>query len=570
MLASCKKDSLLNQTPPTQLTDASYWTTVSDLELYMNSLYGIFNHYGGFGTLGIYSTDGNSDNMVTQSYDTRLNGENTVVSNGGYADWTDIRSVNYFLVNYNRVKESWTNISPYVGEAHFFRAWLYYQGVVSFGALPWENQPLNINDSALIYAPRQPRNIVMDSIVADLDSAIADLPVKASAQAMRLYKEFAEGFKARVCLYEGTWEKYHAGDVFGIPGSTGTDFLQLAASAADLTIASGTFALDNVNVYNGYFNLFNQTDYTSSKEIMFWAAFDQPSGNINDWQNYYQFGSGGSESIGISQSLVDDYLCTDGKPISSSSLYEGDDSLAHIVANRDPRLRQILFMYGDTVVTDVPDGPDQIFTYPALLNGTPCTTGFQIKKGLNTDWNQNPHNSAGGTDGVIYMRYAEVLLIDAEAKAELGTIAQGDLDGTINKLRDRVGMPHLQLASIPSDPNWEFPQLSPILNEVRRERHVELACEGFRLDDICRWAAAPTLIVGKQPLGTKLNQFLTVIPGIVPGTNIYVNPQDYIEPYQKVQSMPTGYNFNINRDYLLPIDLQDVTLNKNIQQNPGW
>jgi hypothetical protein len=99
---------------------------------------------------------------------------------------------------------------------------------------------------------------------------------------------------------------------------------------------------------------------------------------------------------------------------------------------------------------------------------------------------------------------------------------------------------------------------------------VELACEGFRFDDICRWAAAPTLIVGKQPLGARLNQFLTVIPGIVPGTNIFVNPQDYIEPYQKVQSMPTGYNFNINRDYLLPIDLQDVTLNKNIQQNPGW
>jgi hypothetical protein len=580
--SSCKKDSLLNQAPPTSLSDANYWTNVSDLENYINNLYSngnIFPLYIGDQNGGPFTIDGSSDNMVPTGYVTRLNGEYTVSGNGSYADWTDIRNVNYFLVNYARVHAAWSDVSPYVGEAHFFRAMLYFSGVKNYGALPWINAPLNVNDSAQLYAARLPRNIVVDSIVNDLDSAIADLPVKNAAQTMRLYREYAEAFKARVCLYEGTWEKYHENDVFGVAGQNGSSFLQLAANAADSVMASGTFGLDNVGVYHGYWSLFNQTDYTSSKEIIFWGATLGSINENNAWQVVYQGGSLRTFNTGLSKNMVDDYLCIDGKPTAASPLYKGDDSLSHVTANRDPRLSQTIFLNGDTVI--VSSTGDVVFTNPAMLASSgSCTTGYQLYKGLNTDPYQNPNTPSPvhNTDGIIYMRYAEVLLSYAEAKAELGTITQADVDASINLLRNRVGMAHLNLGSITSDPHWIFPNLSPVINEVRRERRVELACEGFRFDDICRWAAAGTLITGWQPLGGQVNQFLTINfapPGTgssypTVGSNIYVNGQGYIEPYQKTATLSSGYKFNVNRDYLLPIDQQDLNLNAQLSQNPGW
>lgn len=579
VIASCKKTGLLNQTPPTSLSDAAYWHTVSDLQNYMNNLYsndGIFPHYRDWASLGIYSVDENSDNMVPQSVNARLNGQNTVQGNGTYADWATIRDVNYFLANYTRVSASASDIAPYLGEAYFFRAVLYYNALRKVGGVPWISQPLNINDTALLNAPRLPRNILVDSIVNNLDKAITDLPTKGQAQTQRVYREYAQGLKARICLYEGTWEKYHAGDAFGVSGQDGSKYLQLAADAADTVIASGIFQLDNVGVSNGYFDLFNQTDYSNSKEIMFWGAYNQQAGVTTHWQDYFQFGSTGTNSDGLSKSLVDDYLCIDGKPISASPLYKGDDSLAHIVQNRDPRLRQSIFLFGDTVETNQPaNAPDVLFQYPAFNTGTPCTTGFQIRKGLNTDVSQNSYGGTapGGTDGVIYMRYAEILLIYAEARAELGQLTQADVDMTINKLRDRVGMAHLNIAAITDDPKWIFPGLSPVINEIRRERRVELACEGFRFDDICRWAAASDLIVHKQPLGAKVKQFLTVPLAAGPlkvGQNIFVDAQGYIIPYAQNSNMANGYQFNVNRDYLLPVPLQETVVNPQIKQNPGW
>lgn len=577
ILAGCKKDGLLNQTPPTALSAAAYWNNVSDLQNYMNNLYGkdaIFPHYRDYSSLGIYSLDDNSDNLVPQAVNNRLAGSNTVASNGTYADWTNIRDVNYFLANYKKVVAAPADVAPYLGEAYFFRAMLYFSALKNVGGVPWINKPLDINDKELLNAPRLARNVIADSIINDLDKAIANLPAKGKAQTQRLYKEYAQGYKARVCLYEGTWEKYHAGDVFGVSGQNGTKYLQLSAAVANDVITSGVFALDNVQAPNGYFKLFNQTDYSVSKEIMFWGAYSQQNGITTYWQNYYQEGSTGSESLGLSKSLVDDYLCVDGKPIGVSPLYKGDDSLAHVVKNRDPRLRQSIFLYGDSVTINAPGtSVPVLFTYPAFNAATPCTTGYQIRKGLNAEASQNTRYSTGGTDGIIYMRYAEVLLTYAEAQAELGVLTQPDVDKTINKIRDRVGMPHLDIAAIPTDPNWLFPDLSPVINEVRRERRIELACEGLRLSDILRWAAAPQLIVNKKPLGTPVEQFLTVpiVAGkLVVGTNIYVNANGYVEPYQKMPSVANGYGFKIDRDYLLPITLQETVVNPAIKQNPGW
>jgi len=577
-IVSCKKNDLLNLTPPTQLSDASYWNTPADLVTYANNFYNYQDVFYLGGNIGNFDIDDNSDNLLPTRPDNRLDGLNTVVANSSYPDWAGIYDANYFLANYQRVKGDPSVINPSVGEAYFFRAQLYFNALQLVGGVPWINKPLQSTDTALIYAPRQPRNILADSIVSDLNRAIALLPSKGgTTQQLRYYKEYAEAFLSRVCLYEGTWEKYHAGDAFGVSGQNGSTFLQEAADAAQACMNSGIFGLDNVRVPNGYFNLFNLIDYSASKEVIFWKAYNQTPDFINNaWQNFYQLGSTGSAADGLSQSLINDYLCIDGKPISVSPLYKGDDTLLHVIANRDPRLHQTIFTYGDTVVTNNPGStPLFLFTYPAFNTGNNiCTTGYQIKKGLSYNANLNTYTGGSGTQGLIYMRYAEVLLNYAEAKAELGTITQGDIDLSINLLRDRVGMPHLNMASITTDPHWIFPELPPIINEVRRERRVELSCEGFRLNDILRWAAAPDLIVKKQPAGAASKQFLTVpLQGggsFVVGSNIFLNAQEYIIPYGNNPNVASGYGFNVGRDYLLPIPLAQTVANPKIKQNPGW
>jgi hypothetical protein len=270
----------------------------------------------------------------------------------------------------------------------------------------------------------------------------------------------------------------------------------------------------------------------------------------------------------MSKDLVESFLCTDGKPISVSPLYEGDATLADVVKNRDPRLKQILYTPGDLVTTNTADRIDVFFTNPGftLAIDQRNTTGYQLKKGNNTDAAQIDYT----TRGLTYIRFGEVLLNFAEAKAELGTLTQADADKSINLLRDRVGMAPLVIAAITPDPEWTFTDLSPIINEVRRERRVELSCEGFRFDDIMRWAAADKLIKGYKYKGAKWAQWDGEFPTLVPGVNIFLDAQGYIDPFQQDQLLANGFQFKANRDYLLPLPIDQLTLNPALGQNPGW
>lgn len=572
-LGGCLKSKLLDQNPQQNISDATYWNTTNDLKLYVNNLYQRLPVYFEYQSLGPYSVDDNSDNMVFGQYNQRLNGETVVPASGGgwsYGDWSDIRSVNYFLDNYSHVQDPFNSYATYVGEAYFFKAYFYFEKLKAFGALPWLNKAPTTNDTISLMMTRLPRNVVVDSILADLDKAIDYLSPKGQAYPMRVNKEFAMGFKSRVALYEGTWEKYHEGDPFGVTGQDGTSLLKVAADAAGMVIQSGKYALDNKGQPNGYWALFNQTDYSQSNEVMFWRRYSFDDQIIHHWNSY----SSGGAYRGVTKSLVDAYLCTDGKPISVSSLYKGDDTLDLVVKDRDPRLAQTIYTPGDIIYSAAtyPSGQDYVFKAP-LVNvpgEEQSITGYQLYKSHSTDYNQGAGSLQASTTGAIYMRYAEVLLNYAEAKAELGTLTQEDLDKSINLLRDRVNMPHLRIGDIESDPNWQFPHLSPQINEVRRERRVELACEGFRLDDIFRWAAAGSLIHGWKPLGAKWTQWATVFPSMEVGKDIFLNKDGYIEPFKNVTTMQQGYNFDIDRDYLLPIPEQEITLNPNLTQNPGW
>lgn len=553
---------VLDKTPLDEITEKTYWTSTSDLELYLNNFYPELR-----GNMNYHNLDNGSDNLQTIAINTRLNGTRSIPANGGGWNWTNIRKVNYFLENMTKVTEGVKDdLNHYKGEGLFFRAYFYFNMLKMFGALPWYDKVLNI-DSEELYASREPRNVIVDHIIADLDAAISLLQSKSRFGANRVSKEAALIFKSRVCLYEGTWEKYHFGTVFGVPDSNGQKYLIKAYEAAEILINEKGLSLYSTGKpEEDYYNLFSQDDLKGISEAVMYESVN-PSLQLGSWTWTYLNGTRGS-ATGITKSMVESYLAKDGLPISVSNLYLGDNSVTEVVQNRDPRLHQSMWVPG---MIQIKSDPPLIYQVPPLQKGgnDMSTTGYMIRKGSTTDPSQNTGSSSdnyGSVDGMVF-RYAEALLNFAEAKAESGTLTQDDLNKSINLLRSRVGMPGMSLNVGFTDSNWDFPELSPIINEIRRERRIELAFEGYRLDDLMRWAATQ-LIKGKRPKGARfiIGKSFPKIENQI--KNILIDENRYIDRYKN--SLPNGYGFDEKRDFLSPIPTNQLTLNSNLAQNPGW
>jgi len=564
VLTSCSED-FLDRPDLDNITTDSYWKTTSDLDLYVTQFYTELPSWNpGEWSGGIYWIDDNSDNLAAASADTRLMGNFTVATANGRWDYSDIRAVNIFFANYQKVDATTEQISQYLGEAHFFRAYFYFRLLKDYGAVPYITVPLTSKSDEL-FSERTPREELSANILAELDEAIAHLPTGPVSGGNRLSKEVAQLFKARVALYEGTWEKYHAGTDFGVNGSDGSSFLNIAAETAETLIDNpGNYGIYTTgNPESDYWVLFNQTEYVGHPEVMLWRDYDVNLGVAHNGQRYLPRIGGGR---GLTKELVETYLCTDGQPISTSDLYQGDKSLLEVASNRDPRLAQTMFLPGDPMEKSG-DQVTKVFERSPLgqSGSAGCTTGYMIYKGANPDPNQYYSGGVGTTSSPIF-RFAEAFLIFAEAKAAMNTISQVDIDKSINVLRSRVGMPPLEIASIVTDPDWDFPALSPIMNEIRRERQVEFALEGYRFDDLMRWAAADEVIVGERFKGMLFQP--AEFPDLVIGADVFLDDNGYVDPHQG--QLPDGHQFDVQRDYLLAIPLQELTLNPNLTQNPGW
>lgn len=571
-LSSC--DDFLERYPLDQVSTEDYFKTPNDLETYMNQFY-CLNSFPVYhrpllvGTLGYNAAqigyvqeeadDFFSDNAIHRSsLSSRLLGNRTV--NNGHWNWGRVRDVNFFFDHYQKCEGNFSTYQQYVGEAHFFRALFYFRFLKSHGAVPWYSNTLQTNSEGL-YDVRTPRHIVADSIIADLEKAADFLDEKKGTGAGRLNKWIALQLLSRVALFEGTWQKYHAGTVFAAEVSNPEKYLPKAAEAAKRIMDSGLYDIYSTgNPDDDYYALHSKLrTYNGNPEVLFWTQFSIDL-NFTNTKNY-DLRQPGDRSI--TKQLADSYLCTDGLPISVSPLYQGDNTIADEAVNRDPRFKQQIF------TPDVPWEIDEAGNtkyysemYVLINNGnnqTRSPLGYQNRKGYNPLTQYHSQNYEENPQ--ITYRYAEVLLNYAEALAELGTLTQADLDISINKLRDRVAMPHLILGNIMVDPKWDFPTLSPIINEVRRERRVELAYEGFRTVDILRWAAADELIIGKRPLGAKNAQFIG-------STTLEYNAEGYLDPF--INQYPTGWQFDPNRDYLDPIPEAQLLMNPKLEQNPGW
>lgn len=556
---SCQ-DDYLDLYPLDTFSKNNYWKSSNDLELYCNHYYssGTFLVHNGWYTS--FYAENNCDNMVPETPSVRLNGTLVVPNKGGGWSWNIIRDVNYFLANYHTAQGIEADINHYVGEARFFKAYYYFNMLKMFGDLPWYDKVMGPNDE-LLYKARDPRNVVADSIISNLDKAITLLKSKNEAKPFRINKEIAMLIKSRVCLYEGTWEKYHNGTDFGVEGQDGTKYLRLAKEVAEELIGKNLYSIYNTgDPAVSYWRLFNQTDLSSNSEVMLWKKYDIGLGITHNVQRDLPWRG---KATGISLSLVESYLNKDG------SLAEDVDysTLTSLAANRDPRFAQTVLLPGD-VLTNVgyENTNTRVFTTPYLdmAGEGRNTTGFMLYKGIDPDPAQQKNQEGIGTTASIIFRYAEVLLNYAEACAELGELNQAAADMSINKLRNRVDMAPLNVGSVPSDPK-NILGVSDIIWEVRRERRVEFVLENFRFDDLMRWRAHK-LFTTERPKGMKYygsdleNSFTDFFP--------FADNDGFLDPYK--ESLPEGYGFNPNRDYLRPIPSQELSLNENLKPNPGW
>jgi starch-binding outer membrane protein, SusD/RagB family len=334
-------------------------------------------------------------------------------------------------------------------------------------------------------------------------------------------------------------------------------FLQEAVLASDQLINEGHYQVHSTgNAATDYAALFNSLDLSTNKEMILYKSYE--TGLLGNATLYnVQLNN---FNMSASKTLVESYLCKDGKPISQSPLYLGDDSLQVELKNRDPRLSQTIVTPGTGLQsgTGLPAIPGSGYSGVGVV-----PSGYQIQKFWTSDQVEYVRIQNGIMDAPTY-RYGEVLLINAEAKAELGTATQAVIDKTINVLRKRVGMPDMVIANLIKDEKSEFPEIPVLLDEIRRERRVELAIEGLRFEDLTRWKAGKLL--NKPVLGMKFVQ--RQYPKAVIGSSIFVNDKGYILPYGK--SLPGGRTFDEAKNYLLPLPLDELSLNANLTQNPGW
>ena len=571
---SCN-DEFLERFPQDQLSNETYWNTENDLRLFMNTVYtgvkkapweyGFFQgHTGAFTSYYASEThlDAWSDNMApTNSWGLRIPGPirtcQMVVGTGARTFgwyWNILRDINFFIENYNKAELSEGIKNQYAGEARMFRAWFYWDKVKKFGDVPWINKVVNI-DSPELTAARDPRTLVMDSVLADINYAVKWMPEiwVPSESPGRLNKWAALALKSRICLYEGTYRKYRGQDGW-------QTWLQAAADAAKQIMDGGKYYLFTTgNPTMDYWTLFSRSDLTGNPEIIYWKKYQSPinahhvTGYIISWDG------------GYTKDVAEDYLCTDGKPVSLSPLYQGDNIVEQEFVNRDARMRQ-------TILHPEDSGPfkyrgDDKLSYPRLVGmtgGALSSGGYHTIKFCNSD------NYGYGIDplaGIIF-RYGEVLLNYAEAKVELGSISQGDLDMSVNLLRDRINMPHLTM-NPPMDPKYANEGLSSLLVEVRRERRIELLQEGFRYDDLMRWKKGEYL--AKKPLGIRWEESNAAEPRYEGNTvKRYTDPttgKSYIDIYQGTPYENITWN---DKFYLWPIPLNSIAQNPNLAQNPGW
>lgn len=594
-LTSCD----LNEDPRSEASASTIFSSESGLKTFSWSFYNLLP-----GRLSASHMDNSSDYGVKSSLSSMEQGQYTTTSSNSWG-WSGLSNLNYFIVHNNNPAVSQTVRDNYNGIARLFRAYYYYNKLVTYGPVPWIDKPFEDPEDPDLMNPRDPRDTIISHIIDDLDFAAAHITGKTVTTGSQTVNRWtALGLKSRVCLFEATWRKYHANDDLdfartGCSKYSANDLFQLAADAAREVMDGGVYSLNTSGGYSGdgrgsYRSLFTSTNGLT-RENMLVIATDPDEGVPGDANWWYNSSTKGVQ-LSMSRKFEKTYLNRDGSPYSEFNADGTYKNFKEETSNRDTRLNQTIRCYDYTCKNTA--GTYENAT--ADIGGNNLT-GYQFTKYVYDDVTYD--NAAKNDNSYPLMRYAEILLNYAEAKAELGTMTDEDWANTIGALRKRAGITGGtdETGTLTTKPTKAEPYIAsyypgvtdPTILEVRRERGIELCLEGFRSDDLKRWNMyqlwvndpwegifIPAL---NQPVdlngdGTYDAYFYE--SGSVPsaykgiGVNVGTDKKNVLN----VEQVNGGYliKYNITgrawpeRQYLDPIPQVVIQKNPNLTQNPGW
>jgi hypothetical protein len=561
-LSSC--DDALDRYPKDELTPDTFFKNENECQLYTNDFYTLFPSAS-----SIYSEG--ADIISKTSLSSEVQGTRTVPSTASTYTWTKLRDINFFL-QYSSNCEDLSVQQKYDGLARFFRAYFYFTKVKYYGDVPWVDTPLASDDPEL-YKARDSRKVIMQYVMDDLDYAIKYLDT--TKDVYRVTKWTALALKSRAALFEGTYRKYHdLGDW--------EEMLEACVEASKQFVNESGYIINNSGT-TPYLDLFSAIS-SDQNEIILTRAYSSSIGLSHDVNGYLTSTTMGRP--GMLKNIANMYLMQDGTPFTNQSGWE-TMQLAQESVNRDKRFAQTVRTPGYVRIGD---------TAESAPNLAATETGYQLIKYLQSS-KYDSYNTS--TIDMPLFRTAEVYLNYAEAKSELGTLTQSDIDLTIKPLRDRAGVSNLSLTYANANPD---PYLSTagtgyinvtgankgVILEIRRERTVELIMEGFRYWDIMRWKEGKRFEnqftgmyfpgPGEYDLNSDGKVDVCLWSGSKPSTSapiVYELDKDIIltEGTKGYILLHTDYTrtWNEDRDYLYPIPTDDRVLTQGVvTQNPGW
>lgn len=576
MMTSCTKD-YLDLEPLDAITEAASFKTPADFTAASNGFYDKMVSLKATNSSVVFDFMDFGTDLTAMPQDAGR-GANLLSTSDVY--WTNpykyLRDVNILLEKADEYNGDKSGIAVPVATAHFFRAWQHFFLLQRFGGVPIANKVMDL-DSPELYGPRNSRYEVVEAILADLDKAIPNLPTEQNIPASdrgKISKWGAKAFKAKVLLYEATWEKYVGNK---------TDFVGSGTSKADInSYLTEAIALSREVITDGGYSLWNYNSNVNINKLSSWYLFNledagsNPAGltkstnkefiiqsiyDVNLRPGAINVSHTVNSRLSPSRTMLDLFLCTDGLPASKSALFKGYNTTVDEFTNRDYRMTAY---FGETL-------PSPIATVKSVKLDGYSTSG--PSNGL-TDRKFKSYNygvyRAANAESYNYphLRLAEVYLILAEALYEKnGSISDADLNLTINKTRERAGVAPLTNAIVTANG-------LDMKTEIRRERAIELYAENSRFGDLKRWGIAEAEL-SKPILGS-------VIEGTEYATNTSLfNPATY-NTYGQIKTTTALGQRNVivldpasnrnfqTKNYLFPVPLNQIKLNSQLVQNPGW
>lgn len=535
-----------------ETSSPTFWGVASNCDLECDRMYNYFGGYGQGNTLGSYYFSTLSDDQAPVGFP-NWNNTNIPASSGNYSTpFENLRHAMEILKNVEVSTLADDVKAHYMGIARLVRAYQYFELVKRYGDITWVDEIVDPN-SEILYQPRTSRDIVMDNVLADLDYAIANIKTTSAKQAWS--KDLARAIKSDVCLYEGTFCKYRTQAENGYAPNLERANKYLAECAAvskELLQAYPTLAATYRETYNSGF-----AEAKANPEIIFMKGY-----NENQLMHSLVAYTCSSTTInGLSKDAFDSYLFKDGKPLASTTLdksdvgevdAEGNYSIEKLLAVRDGRLAETT----DPVVYYT----DMTWSRAGSMKLT-SSTGYGVSKFDNTSMPIENRTQTTKNLTCCPLYWASLICCNyAEAKAELGTLTDDDLNMSLNKLYARAGLPNATVASLSgiNDPANNM-NVSSLIWEVRRCRRAELIMDkDYRYYDLIRWHQLELLDNTKHP-NIFLGANMTKAPVTITNVGGYVSP-----------------NYGQNRifearQYLYPIPSEQITLSEGkIVQNPGW